>query len=143
MIVPQTDKNKSKNGVAEIDDKTEQRGETAEQILAKQERDERLKKDFPNIQEDKFDSDEDDDYNKNKQLEQMSHIIPKQVDQEKDTNGQNFNLGEKGDIINKFKVPLNQNNQDLEMALPQDSDSSKFSSDDEKKDDDKKDQGGN
>jgi len=35
-------------------------------------------------------------------------------------------IGEKGDIINKYKVPVNQTNQDLEMALPDDSDSSKF-----------------
>jgi hypothetical protein len=106
---------------------------------AKQERDERLKKDFPNIQEDKFDSDEDDDYKKNKQLEQISNIIPKNGSGTADKTKSSA-IGEKGDIINKFKVPTNQNGQDLDMALPDDSDSSRFSSEDNK---DKHDQGGN
>lgn len=110
--------------------------ESIENDPAKQERDERLKKDFPNIQEDKFDSDDDDDYDKNKQLEQISNIIPKNGTQ----SSKGKAIGEKGDIINKFKAPTNQNGQDLEMALPDDSDSSKFSSEDHKE---KQDQGGN
>lgn len=130
MIVPtKEDKNKNngdKDGNNNIADPS------------KTERDERMKKDFPNIQEDKFDSDEDDDYNKNKQLEQISHLINKQGDEPGKSPAQtkNFSIGEKGDIISKFKVPVNQNNNDLEMALPSGSDSSKFSSDEENKDDD-------
>lgn len=71
----------------------------------------------------------------------MSNIIPKTSGgQASPDKTKNTAIGDKGDIINKFKVPTNQNGQDLEMALPDDSDSSKFSSEENK---DKQDQGGN
>ena len=61
MIVPNQD-DKGKDG--DFDDKNDKGDGDDDQ--AKKEKEERMKKDFPNIQEDKFDSDEDDDYKKNK-----------------------------------------------------------------------------
>lgn len=45
---------------------------------------------------------------------------------------ENIAIGEDGDILSKYKIPVHQNI-DPNLALPEDSDSSRFSSDDNQK----------
>jgi len=132
---------------------------------------------FPDIQEDNFDSSEDDEEKKRNdrlhrigmvtenikgqamtdrsspsplrlnKLQTLESPSPKhqmspshQLGASGNAN-KNILIGEKGDILAKYRIPVKQTNIDYDMQLPEVSDSSKFSSDGEQnilKDDDKK-----
>lgn len=51
----------------------------------------------------------------------------------------NILIGEAGDILARYRIPAENNNVDYNLQLPEDSDSSNFSSDKEKQGEEEKD----
>jgi len=123
---------------------------------------------FPDIKEDKFESDEDEEERKkNERLERLGQVaapykfgtgeltLGKQQasddamspnvgkDEEPlspnvdygEIQSKNILIGEQGDILARYRIPVQNNNIDYNLQLPEDSDSSKFSSDEDENQD--------
>lgn len=100
---------------------------------------------FKNINEDNFESSDDgEEKQKNKRLENLAKVsqptvVNKQKDEEQKTklsqddedpqeNQNNIIIGENTDILARYRIPIEKNNIDYKLQLPEDSDSSNFSS---------------
>lgn len=88
---------------------------------------------FPNIIEDQIpDSDEDDPeiQAKKKEMEKLNEaVFAFQQSEQAKKEDNSITFGQKGDILSKYKIPVNKKGIDPTLELPDDSDSSKFSSD--------------
>ena len=93
------------------------------------------------VNEDQFDSsDDDEEKKKNVRLENLGRSIRKMIkdqnlnqldlmkslDQTAEVNTE-INIGQNGDIINRYRIPLDNNEVDINLKLPDDSDSSQSS----------------
>ena len=96
---------------------------------------------FTDIHEDKFDSSDDDvEKRKNERLERLSKVAAPHQKQQTSENTQepmtmeskNILIGETGDILARYRIPAENNKVDYNLQLPEDSDSTNFSSDNEK-----------
>jgi hypothetical protein len=158
MIVPEQDekvKNIIKSGITDQYVKStiaieERKLQVDDPTRMKKQRDEVIKEKFPNLYEDDFHSSDDEaEQKRNQRMEKLGMIAnnmvedvespeqpkedPKQTSPvKKEFKVDKVTIGDQGDIISKYKFS-NQQKMDPSLALPEESDSSQFSSDNEKK----------
>jgi HD-GYP domain-containing protein (c-di-GMP phosphodiesterase class II) len=126
--------------------------EQDEKTKQQKEKENNFKNIFPDIKEDKFDSsDDEEEKKKNQKLERLGQIAAKEKDDpneepplgdtlsptnkalHKDAHNdvpKALKIGEEGEIISKYRIPVAEKKVDYNLQLPEDSDSSNFSSDD-------------
>ena len=114
--------------------------DSEEQKSAVSTKDIKFKDFYPNIIEDKFESSEDEEHVKNTKLEKLESMIQKatalQQEEGEETpvdeviveeQDDEIILGVNGDIINRYRIPMEDQDIDKDLAVPEDIDSSKSS----------------